>query len=135
MVPNGQNVTLSLGRGREKFWISANDNAYSWGYTGTRGESPKIRPYPGSSRPEQRESFWWWNNSYTPNGLYRRSFSMPPAIAAASEAMMGKRWQTADKRTLRLALPPPVPRPEPPLRGHVNQRYARPDRDHRRDAP
>ena len=104
VVPNGQSVSLSLGRGRERLGISANDNAYSWSYTGTKGESPKSRPYPGSSRPEQRELFWWWNNSYTPNGLFRRSFSMPPAIAATSEAMLAERWQTADTRTLRLAV-------------------------------
>ncbi len=104
VIPNGQSITLSLGRGRESLWITAQDNAYRWNYTGTKGETPKNRPYPGSSRPAQREIFWWWNNTYTPNGHYKRSFSMPPAIAAASEAMLAERWQTADKRTLHLAV-------------------------------
>ena len=104
VISNGHNVAISLGRGREGFQISARDNAYTWNFTDSVGHTPSARPYPGSSRPEERISYWWERVSYTPNGRYRRSFATPPAIAAASEAMMGERWMTADNRHLTLAV-------------------------------
>ncbi len=104
VIPNGQNISLSLGRAKEAFSISASDNAYSWNYIGTKGEKPSYRPYPNSSRPFDLHSYWWYRREYTPNGRYTRSFSMPPAIAAASEAMMSERWLTADKRHLSVAV-------------------------------
>ncbi len=104
VIPNGQSITLSLGRGKENFRISAQDNTYPWNYTGTQGETPHKRAYPGSSRPQELYSYWWHRAAYTPNGRYTRSFSMPPAIAAASEAMMSERWQTAETRQLKVAV-------------------------------
>ena len=104
VIPNGKNVTLSLGRGKEKLTISAKGNDYPWQYTGTKGEVPSSRPHPRSSRPNETLSYWWEHREYTPNGRYVRSFATSPAIAAASEAMMGERWQTSDKRHLALAV-------------------------------
>ena len=104
VIPNGQNISLSLGRAKEAFSLSANANAYSWNYIGTKGEKPNYRPYPNSTRPFDLHSYWWQRRDYTPNGRYARSFSMPPQVAAASEAMMGERWLTADKRHLDVAV-------------------------------
>ena len=103
VVPNGESLTLSLGRSPEKFTLKAKDDAYEWQYTGTRGETPNMRAMPNSTRQHAKTSYWWERRNYTPNGRYVRSFSTPPDIAAYSEEMLAERWQPADKRTLRVA--------------------------------
>ncbi len=104
VIPNGQNIVLSLGRGKERLTLSAKDNAYDWQFTTTDGNVPSSRAYPGSSRPEEKPSYWWEHRAYTPNGRYTRSFATPPAIAALSEAMLAERWEPAATRKLRLAV-------------------------------
>ena len=104
IIPNGQNLTLSLGRSPEKFTLAARGNEYQWQYTGTKGETPNVRAMPNATRQHVKSSTWWEKRDYTPNGRYRRSFATPPAIAAFSEAMLAERWQTADRRVLRIAV-------------------------------
>ena len=104
VLPEKEKVTVSLGRGRERLEMSSRGNAYPWSFLSTDGSDPRIRAYPGSSRPNEAHRYWWENCDYTPNGRYRRSFSTSPAVADWSETMQSERWQTSDRRTLRFAV-------------------------------
>lgn len=103
-LPDKANLTISLGRGKERLEISSRGNAYPWSFAGTDGSDPRRRAYPGSSRPEEKASYWWERSEYTPNGRYKRSFATAQWVADLSEAMQGERWQTADNRVLKLAV-------------------------------
>ena len=104
VIPNGQGIGISLGRGKERLSISAQNDAYNWSFLDTVGRAENARPYPGSSRPEMRFTYWWERKAYTPNGRYVRSFATPPFVAAASETMLAERWQPAARRHLSLAV-------------------------------
>ena len=104
VLPEGAGVTLSLGRGQEKLSVSSKDNAYPWRYTGVNGEDPQRRAYPGSSRPEEKMTYWWERTQYTPNGRLKPSFSLPSAVSAMSDFLQAERWQTAATRKLRFAV-------------------------------
>lgn len=100
-IPERGTVSLSLGRGQERLAVSSKDDAYPWSYRGVDGSNPQERPYPGGSRPLETTPYWWERTDYTPNGRYRRSFAMPDAVEAESEAMQSERWQSAASRRLR----------------------------------
>lgn len=104
VLPDRESVTLSLGRGREQLSVASRDGKYPWRFTTTDGESPQSRPYPGSTRPEDRMSYWWEKCDYTPNGRYRRSFSVPAWVDDASEAMAAERHLGVNERKLRFAV-------------------------------
>lgn len=104
VLPNRQSLTISLGRGRERLEVSSKRGAYPWSFIATDGSDPRRRAYPGSSRPLEKSLYWWENCDYTPNGRYKRSFATSEKVADLSEAMQSERWQTADKRTLKLAV-------------------------------
>ena len=100
-VPEGENVVISLGRGREKLVMTSKGDAYPWSYTGVDGAKPQERAYPGGSRPLETTPYWWEKTDYTPNGRYSRTFALPPSVEAASEAMESARRQSAAERKLR----------------------------------
>ncbi|MBQ6926153.1 MAG: hypothetical protein IJQ73_16075 [Kiritimatiellae bacterium] len=104
VIPNGENISVSLGRGKERLTLAAKGDAYAWNYLSPDGADVKSAPYPSSSRPLERMAYWWEHSEYTPNGRYRRSFSTPREIAEASEAMLAERWMPASERKLEIAV-------------------------------
>ena len=61
VLPEKQSLTISLGRGLERLEVQSKGNAYPWNFRSTDGADPRIRAYPGSSRPLEKHRYWWEN--------------------------------------------------------------------------
>ena len=44
VIPNGQGIGISLGRGKERLSISAQNDAYNWSFLDTVGRAENARP-------------------------------------------------------------------------------------------
>ena len=104
VLPEKENLTLSFGRGLEKLTVISKANGYAWRYSDPTGENPQKRGYPGSTSPREKMTYWWENCDYTPNGRYKRTFSIPHGVGDICEYLQSERWQTPTVRRLAFAV-------------------------------
>lgn len=103
VLPVKEGVTFTFGRGHERLVFSSNPGGYYWRYYSPRGGDSRNRPYPGSTAVRERQTYWWENCDYTPNGRYTRTFSISPEVVDASEYLQAERWDPPATRRLHFA--------------------------------
>ena len=97
VLPEKAGFTLTFGRGKERFSVDAQGGEYRWAYLDEAGVGSQMRWYPGEKSHEPKLSAWWEKCAYSPNGRFKRSFSLPEEIAAWSACAEAERYKAYNK--------------------------------------
>ena len=66
-LPKGGAISISTGRGKEKFRLENKGGTFLWQHWSVTGDEPHIRSYPNDPFPVKMR-YWWENITYAPNG-------------------------------------------------------------------
>ena len=104
VLPEKSGFTVSFGRGRERFSVDSQGGEYRWAYLDENGVGSQMRWYPGEKSREPKLNAWWEKCAYSPNGRFKRSFSLPDGVAAWSAGTEAERHVPLSRRKLRVGM-------------------------------
>ena len=95
-LAKGSSLSISTGRGKEKFRLENKGGEFLWQHYSVTGDEPHIRSYPNDPFPVKMR-YHWENTLYAPNGRYSQNFSLAPVMLDWNAFYLGKFFRDTEK--------------------------------------